>query len=67
MLFVDESSWDEVVLAADLVDVFFEKHHIVEIVLDETLSLLLEGVNMLSNILLECPLCQLSLKIFTAI
>lgn len=66
MLLVDESSWNEMILATDFVDMLFEEHHIVEIVLNKALPFHFESINVLPNILFECSFRYLLIKIFPA-
>ncbi len=64
MLLVNESSWDKVVFSTDFVDVLFEEHHVVEVVLDKTLPLELVGIVVLVNVIFKCSLDNLRIKIF---
>lgn len=59
VLLIDEASRNEAVLSTNLMYVFFEEYHIVEVILDEMFLLMLVSVTVLVHITLERRFCYL--------
>lgn len=65
VLLIDETSWDETVLAAGFVDMLLEKDHVVEIILDEVFFLVLVGITVLVHISFEGRFSHLQMVLFS--